>query len=165
MSDNSAKRIVNNITKISHIVGQSVTMIMLLLITADVIMRYVFNDPIGGVLELTKLMMVVLVFLSFAYVELKDAHVRVDLVISRLKPKVRACIECFNAFLSIFVFAIIAWQSIPRALYMIQKGDITGYLHIPEGPFFFFITFGCLLICFQLIFRLWRFVTQARIKG
>jgi TRAP-type C4-dicarboxylate transport system permease small subunit len=164
MADSSAKRIIDIITKVSHIIGQSVTMIMLLLITADVIMRYVFNDPLAGVLELTKLMMVVLVFLSFAYVELKDAHVRVDLVISRLKPRTRACIECFNAFLSICVFALIAWQSVIRALYVIRKGDMTGQLHIPEGPFFFFITFGCLLLCLQLIFRLWRFATQARIK-
>jgi TRAP-type C4-dicarboxylate transport system permease small subunit len=158
------KRVIDQVSKISHIVGQSLTMIMVFLITADVIMRYVFNDPIGGVLELTELMMVVLVFLSFGYVELEDANVRVELVTARLKPRVRAYVECFNALVAICLFALIAWQSVPRSLLMLRRGDMTGYLHIPEGPFLLVISFGCAVMCLQLIFRLRRFFIQAKSK-
>ena len=159
---NAVRRGIDRVTKGSHVVGQSVTMLMVFMISADVVMRYVFNDPIGGVLELTELMMVVLVFLAFGYVELENAQVRVDLLISRLRPRVRLYLEFFNAFIALGIFAIVAWQAIPRSIYLMKQGTITGYLHIPQGPFLLFIAFGCTVLCCQLILKLWRFAAQIR---
>jgi len=159
---NGAKKAIDWITKASHVLGQSITILMMFLVASDVVMRYVFNQSIAGALELTELMMVVIVFLAFAYVEHKDGHVRVDLVISLLTPKIRDYLECGVAMMGIAIFSVLALQSIMRFLYLWERGHVTGYLHIPVGPFLLVIAFGCAMTGLQLLLRLLRFVTKIR---
>lgn len=159
-----AKRIIDKISRVSHIIGVVVAAILVFLTTADVIGRYVFNRPISGTLEVSQLMMVIMVFFAFAYVESENAHVRVDLVVSRLSPRVRAYIECVVTLIGLGVFSMIAWQSVSRSLYLWQKGDVTGYLHVPISPFLLIMAFGCTLLCCQLILRFLRYVAEVRGK-
>jgi TRAP-type C4-dicarboxylate transport system permease small subunit len=159
-----AKKIINKISRVSHIIGGVIAAILMFLTTADVIGRYVFNQPITGTLEVSQLMMVVMVFFAFAYVESENAHVRVDLVVSRLSPRVRAYLECIVTLIGVGVFAMLAWQSVSRSLYLIQKGDVTGYLRVPVSPFLIIMAFGCMLLCLQLILRFLRYLAEARGK-
>jgi TRAP-type C4-dicarboxylate transport system permease small subunit len=159
---NRAKRIVDGISRSSHVFGQCVTVLMMFLVAADVVMRHVFNQSIAGAFEVTELMMVPIVFLAFAYVELKDGHVRVDLVISLFPPRIRLYLECVTAAIGVAMFSVLAWESAFRSVYLWQKGDLSGYLRIPISPFLMVITFGCATTGLQLFFRLLRSITQLR---
>lgn len=156
------RKIIDTVSNICNLIGQAIAGIMVFLIAADAIGRYVFNHPIQGVLEVTELMMVFIVFLAFAYVESKNGHVRVDLVVSLLPRKLQLYIEGLVTLISLGVIGIMAWQSILYSIELRQGGNITASLGIPVSPFLLVVAFGCLLFCFQLILKFIYFVNQAR---
>jgi len=156
------RKIIDTVSNVCNVIGQSIAGIMVFLVAADAVGRYVFNRPIVGVLEITELMMVFIVFLAFAYVESKNGHVRVDLILSRFPRKVRPYIECLVTVISLGTIGIIAWQSVLYSLELQQGGNITASLGIPVSPFLLVVAFGCSLFCLQLILKLIYFVNQAR---
>ena len=158
----SYRKIVDTASTICNVISQIFAAILTLVVAADAAGRYLFNRPIPGSLEITELMMVFIVFLAFAYVDSKDGHVRVDLVISRLPRKVQPYIDCLDTVISLGIMAIIAWQSVLYSLELRQSGNVSAYWGIPISPFLWIVAFGCLLFCFQLILRILRAVNQAR---
>ena len=63
--------------------------IMMMLTTVDVFLRYVFNRPILGSFEVTELLMVSVAGLSLAWCTLKSGHIRVDIIINMFSKKTR----------------------------------------------------------------------------
>ena len=158
----SYRKIIDGASNICSVISQIFAAILTIVVAADAAGRYLFNRPIPGSLELTELMMVFIVFLAFAYVDSKDGHVRVDLVISRLPLKVQPYIDCLDSVISFGVMAIIAWRSVVYSLELWQSGNVSAYWGIPISPFLLVVAFGCLLLCCQLILRILRAVNQAR---
>ena len=58
---------------------------MMALTGLDVIMRYIFNRPVSGTLEITEFMMAIVIAFGLAYCALQKRHVRIDIVISRFR--------------------------------------------------------------------------------
>lgn len=156
------RKIIDTASNICNVISQIFVGIMIFLIAADAVGRYAFNHPIPGTLEITELMMVFIVFLAFAYVESKNGHVRVDLVISRLPRKVQPYIDCLDTVISLGIMAIIAWQSVLYSLELRQSGNVSAYWGMPISPFLLVMAFGCLLFCFQLILKILRLANRAR---
>jgi TRAP-type C4-dicarboxylate transport system permease small subunit len=156
------RKIIDTASNICNVIGQVFAGIMIVLVAADAIGRYVFNHPIQGALEITELMMVFIVFLTFAYVESKDGHVRVDLIISRLPRKIQPYIEFLDVAISFGIIGIIVWQSVLYSMELWEGGSISAYWGIPISPFLLVVAFGCLLFCFQLILKLLSLVHHAR---
>lgn len=153
-NDLLAKRAINIVSSASHVVGQSIAVLIMVLVVADVIGRYVFNRPISGTLEVIELMMPAVVFFSFAYVEAQDGHVKVDFILSHFPKRIRTCAEGVASCIALTVFGIIAWQSVLRFFYLQQQGEVTGYFRIPISPFPLILAFGALLYCCQLIIKI-----------
>jgi TRAP-type transport system small permease protein len=157
MSINSVKRMVDRITLASQFVAQSTLMFVVLLTAADVVGRYFLNRPIPGTQEITGLLLVVVAFLSFAYVEMTDSNIRVDLLIAWVRPTILFYLECFVVLVSLGAFLVLSWQGVRRFVYLDQQGDVTGYLQIPISPFLLVLAIGCALVSCQLICKILRF--------
>jgi TRAP-type C4-dicarboxylate transport system permease small subunit len=156
------RKIIDTTSNVCNVISQVFVGIMIFLVAADAAGRYLLNHPIPGALEITELMMVFIVFLAFAYVESKDGHVRVDLVISRLPRKVRPYIYCLDTVITLGIVAIMAWQSVLYSLELRQSGNVSAYWGMRISPFLWVVAFGCLLFCLQLILKILRLVNQAR---
>ena len=59
----------------------------MLFVGAEVMMRYVFNSPIPGHLEVSELLMPIIVFLGLSYTQATHGHVGMDLVLDSLPPR------------------------------------------------------------------------------
>ena len=64
----------------------------------DVLLRYVFNRPIGWMLEVTEYAMLYIPFLGAAFVLKEDGHIRIDLVITFLSERSRGWLNVFTSF-------------------------------------------------------------------
>ena len=143
--------ITNYTSKALVYVGAFFLLIMMLLTTVDVMGRYLFNHPILGVFELTKFMMVFIVFWSLAYTELKKGHVRVDIFTSRLSQKWQKYINIFNYLLSFIIWGLIAWKSAERGFELIANKECSGTLQIPIYPFLFVVLIGSVILCLEFL--------------
>jgi TRAP-type C4-dicarboxylate transport system permease small subunit len=127
--------------------------IMMMLTTADVILRYLFDSPILGSFEMTELLMVSIAGLTLAWCTLKSGHIRVDIIINMFSKKTNRTIDVVNYILTGVICAFIVPALINRYIEG-EKLDVRTYvLKIPEGPFVLLLSFGYLLMFLVLIVK------------
>ena len=92
---------------------------------AEVLMRYAFNAPIPGHLELSELMMPLIVFLALSYTQATRGHVGMDLLLDALSPQARRITRMVVLIVSIFICAVLAFFSFKNALQLWRFDDVT----------------------------------------
>jgi tripartite ATP-independent transporter DctM subunit len=118
-----------------------ILMLMMLITAADVLLRYVFNRPILGTVELTEFMMALLVFLALAYTQKEKGHVNVDLILSRVSPRFQSSLETINGCIVLGTFALITWRLLKYAE-LIRTGQYESPTWlIPFYPFIYVAAF------------------------
>ncbi len=127
---------------------------MMLLMTADIILRNTLNIAIQGSYELIELMCAVFISLSFAYCASLRGHISIDLVVSRLSGKAQATLNSITYLISIVVVSLLAWQSLVRARTLWRTGETTGILEIPVFPVLLVVFVGYVLFSLVWIIQL-----------
>lgn len=162
----SLKQTVQNIERgigrtswIFNLMGVVMLFCMMLLITADVVLRYVFNAPLMGSYDLVELMMILLVWGALAYCAFMGGHVRVDVIYRRLPKMVQTILDRITFTASAFILALITWRLGYRAMSFLQNpvtSPDTMNLHIPFWPFLIAATVGSALFCVVLVVRIFH---------
>lgn len=156
------ERAIDKTVRVLNYIGMAILFALMCLVTVDVVLRYVFNRPIKGGIELNELGLAVIVFLGLSYTALLKGHVAVDLIVNRLSAKKQAVIDIINSFLGIVVYSLIAWQGLDKAIYSRMKGEVTDILRISQFPFKLFVTIGSILLCLVLITYISRAIGKLR---
>lgn len=124
----------------------------------DVIMRYFFNAPFRGSLELTEYAMALIVFFSLAYAGWTGAHIAVDLLEKWLdRPSLRY-LPSLMALAGGVLFAIIAWRMSVEAI----EGwtQASNMMRIPHWPFRLAGAFGSAMFAVVLLVQSWQGLTR-----
>jgi TRAP-type C4-dicarboxylate transport system permease small subunit len=129
---------------------------MMLVIVADVVLRATSRLPVRGQYELVELALACTIFLALPAVFLRNAHLVVDVADHFVGARVRRVLDILGAIASLVALAVMLWQMVPQALYMMNFGDMTFDLQIPKtwyaAPALLGIVFSALAALF-LIFR------------
>jgi TRAP-type transport system small permease protein len=118
--------------------GVAVSLFSMMLLTfCDVIGRKFIGSSITGVVEVSELLMLTLIFTGLPLCSLRSEHVIFDLL-DKFLPRFLAKFQNFLA--QAICFALLAggaWLVVERAVRTMEQGDITAQLLIPMGPFYF----------------------------
>lgn len=91
--------------------------LMMLHVTADVAMKYLFNSPIVGTLEtVSYYYMVSAVFLPLAMIELRQEHVVVDLLFRKFPPRLQMIVYLFGVVVALIYFGMLTFQTFLDAM-------------------------------------------------
>ena len=90
-------------------------LVIVVLITYDVLMRYFFNDPQLFVDEVASFLQIVVIFGGLAYTFRTGGHVRVDLVTARLPARARAWLRVVALLGSLVFLGIVMWTTLRLA--------------------------------------------------
>ena len=131
--------------------GRLVLMVMVLLISVDVVLRYFFNRPIRGSYEVVEFMMLFLVFSGLAFTQQKKSHVSVSLLTEKFSLPVNAVLDVLTRFLCFGTLALVTWRSIIQAEAVRSAGTSSGVLFIPHYPFMWVVAAGSLLLTVQFL--------------
>ena len=133
--------------------GLFAVLLMTFMTSLDVIGRYVFNRPIPGSVDMLEVMLVLMVYASFAFCASEKGNVRVDVLYDRFPKRIQASVDILNSVLSVLIAGLIAWQLGIRALDIVLNppGPATGYFEWPLLPFIIFAAVGCWLLCLELL--------------
>ncbi|MBI4286338.1 MAG: TRAP transporter small permease [Chloroflexi bacterium] len=140
-------------------VAMAFILFMMLLTTADIIGRYVFNSPIVGVTEIEEELMSVIVLLCLASIQRTNINVGVDLFEQAVKRKghilIYHGIRIFNCLLPLVLYAIVSWSSFGRAMdAFAERLYFSGFLRLPSGPFLLSVPLGSVLLCIRLVIQI-----------
>ena len=81
----SSTKCLENVTKAGAMVATVSLWLLMLLVAAAVTGRYLLNSPILAVDELSSYLVASLVFMGLAYTLVTDGHIRVTLLLSKLR--------------------------------------------------------------------------------
>jgi TRAP-type C4-dicarboxylate transport system permease small subunit len=112
---------------------------LMMLTTADVIGRYVFNWPIRGAFELTELLLLTLIFAGLPLASRADEHVTLDFIDMLLGNSGRLLLRRFVDLVCGLLFLGLAYRVWIKADRIAGYGDTTEVLRVPVGPFVYFM--------------------------
>jgi len=150
-------------THLINIVGflALITLIaMMMLTTVDVFLRYFFDRPILGAIEMVELLMVSIAGLSLAWCTLKSGHIRVDIVISMFSKKTNRVIDIVNYIFTAAICGLMVPSLIWRYMEGVRMDARTYVLRLPEGPFVLLLSFGYLLMLSVLIIQIVKAISE-----
>ena len=141
-----------HVEKASTAVAACVIFSLMCLVVADVLGRKLFNAPIQGAIEVTELTLVVIVYLSVAYVQGCREHIRLELFSSRVSASVLRRLDFVSLLISLVICLIITWRIGLFAWESWITDDHTmGLVEIPIWPSKVAVFFGFTLLSLRLV--------------
>ena len=131
----SLKTILTNLDAIITAVTLSICVV---LVNANVIMRYFFNSPIRWAEEVVTSLFVWTVFIGSAYAYRKHSHLGVDILVNLMPPKMKAVVKSVMSVVELLVLSMLTWISSQYVYHLIYnragklKIVMTDMLRIPK---------------------------------
>lgn len=131
---------------------------MILLTVADVILR-TGRAPIVGTYEMVGLLGAIIVSFAIPFTSWTRNHIRVDFVILKLSPRVKAIVDIVTRCVGLALFSIIGWHVMALGAEALKAGEVTPTRHIPFYPIMYAVGVACF---FQSVVLLCDIVKIAR---
>lgn len=164
---NKSKTIDNRIAKFEYTlvrIGCVVMLAIMFLGFGDVVGRYLFSRPIIGVWEINGLMMVILICISWGYVQREKSHLKMDFLFNKYRPRAKAIMGLIASGITLVCFGIIAWQSTLIAITNWKSQALVSTILIKQAPFELVVPFGSLLFCIEIIRDILSNVSQMKAR-
>lgn len=128
------------------LVASLMVLLLILHVSADVVMRNVFNAPLAGTIELvSNWYMIAITFLPLALVERRDAHITVEVLTEMMRPKVVRVLIILATLLAMVAMGMLCWRSWLEAMSNYRRGSvlmIAGSDTLPVWPSYFLLPAG-----------------------
>jgi TRAP-type C4-dicarboxylate transport system permease small subunit len=157
------KRIVEGLSSVTGALASICIGAAALIITEGVLTRKFLEISGTWQIELSVFLLIFSCFVGAAFVQKKDHHLNVDLVLIHLSPKSREITLIAVSIISCALCALIAWFAWPmwwEAL--IQDDHSESYWGPPLWIPYFFLPFGMSLFFFQYIIHIIKKVNLLR---
>jgi len=144
------KYFIKNINKILAELCGWLLIAMVIFIMIDIISRLI-KKPIHGVAEIAVFVMIIAVYLGLSNCEENDEHIKVELVVPRIKGKYSQFIKLIQFLIEIsitFIVLISVWKNFIMS-YKTQE-SVTGTTPLPIWPVKFIMVIGLLFFFFQI---------------
>jgi len=121
------------------------------MITLEVVMRFVFRSPTTWVMEISGLFTIVASFLLFAYTLQEKGHTRVDFITAMVSKKSVFFLELFTSLLGLVYCGVLTWYGIKMVQSSLVMEEVTQTLQIPLWIPQVFVPIGGGLMFIQLL--------------
>ena len=121
------------------------------IITFEVVMRFVFSKPTMWATELSSLLTIIASFLLFAYTLQEKGHTRVDFITAMLSRKSVYFLELFTTLLGLVYCGILVWYGTKMIQSSLVMEEVSQTLQIPLWIPQMFVPIGGGLMFLQLL--------------
>lgn len=133
---NKVVKVIKQITEVFNVIAVAALVAMLLLVCANVVMRYIFKNPIPGTYELTQSLMICLTP-CIAVTIMAKQNVWVDVCTAKFGRIGQLIMDIITLPISVGIIGIMSWQGFNMILKSIDKGTYSSIMNfrLPEWPF------------------------------
>ena len=156
-------KILNKITEVFNIIAIVALGCLLLLVCANVVMRYIFKNPIPGTQDMIKLLMICLTP-SIAVSIMSKQCIWVDVFSSKFNRTGQLIVDIITLPISVGILGVMSWQGFNMILKSYNKGtsairSVMSLQMVKEWPFriIYFIAMAMAAIA-ALSFTIERFM-------
>ena len=147
----AAHRLLDPICRNLCYVSAIVTLVMATCMVVDLVSRMVFRIPLTGMIELQTFMLVFAAFSSVAYTMLKNQHVAVDLITSKLSDQTNSFLQSIFSVWGAFIFGVMGVFSAVRAVDAFVEDEIADITRIPFWLIYSAVALGTVLLSLALL--------------
>ncbi|OPY81795.1 MAG: Tripartite ATP-independent periplasmic transporter [Smithella sp. PtaU1.Bin162] len=134
-----------------------IVIVMMLTISFDVAMRYVFGMPTTWSFEINRYMLVLVMFFGGGWTLPAGGHVGVDLITENLTGNKKFRLEIITSAMAVCYMIIFTWESIIYTWEAFANGvRSTEYLAWPMWPIRGFLVIGGIMLTLEFLFRIIR---------
>jgi TRAP-type C4-dicarboxylate transport system permease small subunit len=152
----------SRINRAAALLAAALIFFMMAAITYAVAMRFLFNQPVAWVVEVSSYLLLYVTFLGTAWLLEQDGHVDVDLLTGALAPRRRAAFKAASSVCGAAVSLVLAWKGTAVTLdYFSRKVTVIGILNVPQYLLMGVIPLGAALLCLQFVLKAGRFARLA----
>lgn len=158
--DAAILRIIDTISAALMVVASIALMLMMVHVSADVVGKFVFSQPIPMTLEMvSNYYMVAVVFLPFAAVERMNGNIHVELIYTHLPRVIRRVLDLVSYVLFAGLLYLLTTSTWNVAIKKFNVGEfIMGSYAVPIWPTRFLLPLGCCLALALVLVRIGRTV-------
>jgi len=137
-----------------------IVIVMMVTITYDVAMRYIFGMPTTWSFEINRYMLILVMFFAGPWALPAGGHVAVDIFTEHMETRKKAILEIITSIMAILYMASFLNSSVTFA-WDAWAGGVrsTEYLAWPLWPMRSFLVIGSFFLGLEFLFRLVRNVT------
>lgn len=145
-------RILDGIIKFFGVIAGILFMMMALIVTYNVVMRYFVARPPVWAIETTEYIMVYATFLAAAWVLRIDGHVKIDILVMRLPSKKQHLLSIIVSLLGLIACAVLGWFAV-ESTFNLYTRDVIMMKMMPWPKWILIapIPLGILLTLIQFI--------------
>jgi TRAP-type mannitol/chloroaromatic compound transport system permease small subunit len=154
-------RYVDAVNRVLGSVVMYLALAMMGLLLFASVTRYVFNVPFVWIIEMAQFLMAAYYILGGGYSVQLDAHVRMDVLYERWRPRTRTLMDSITAFFLVFYLAIMLYGGFSSSAYSLKYNQ-TNYSAWapPMAPIKIIMTVGIALMLLQVIANFFRDVAK-----
>lgn len=145
--------------KVIEIVAGLLLLAVTILIVASTIGRYLFTWPIPDAFDFSRLMIAACIMWGFASVGYRGGHIKVDLFVEMMPPRVRRYVDIFAWGVLLFFVVLLTWQMSERVLSAMRSNEATFDLRISVWPLMALIWVGTAVTIVTVMVRLYLIIT------
>jgi C4-dicarboxylate transporter DctQ subunit len=138
--------------------------LIMLLVSYLVLMRYFLGRPPGWVVEICQYLIFILTFLGAPWLLRKRGHVAVDIVLASLNQKARSVIGVFTSTVGMMISFFLAWYAARSTWqHFVENIPVIEILRIPKWLLLAFIPVSFLLLGLEFLRQAYDY--RERLKG
>ena len=100
----------------------------------QIVLRIFTDTAVSGYIDLVELSMASMAFLGAAYCQRLGSHIRMEMLVGKLKGRSLWLIEALGAALALFIIGVLIWYSFGHFLRSYTLGDTTMDAEYPVWP-------------------------------
>jgi TRAP-type C4-dicarboxylate transport system permease small subunit len=130
------------------------------ILTANIVGRTLFAQPVLGAVELTELIVVLLVSMSIGFTEKEKGNVTIDLIIRRFPPRFRFFLDFCMRLVGAAAIALLTYGVWKKAFEDFTKGEVTEVWSVPLWTAEVAIMLGCVGCCVYVVLNALKSVKE-----
>ena len=131
--------------------------VLMFFVVVEVLGRKLFNHPVPGAIDWVEVYMAIFAFLPVAYAQRLGVHVRMELVVSKMRGRYLWAAECFAIFVAIVYCVIIIDKSWEHFLRAYLDGDSSIDVQLQTWPGKLVVPCALVLLCIRLVIQAWGY--------
>lgn len=136
----------DSVARFCALLGMLALVAFILVTIADVLMRWLFNDPIDGVADTGPLIVAIVAAAFFPYSLAGRHHVSIGFLGGFLGPRATVWLDALASLATSAFVLLLAWQIVRYTLELRQLGQTTWVVQIPIAPWWMVVSL-LLLVC------------------
>lgn len=163
--------IMYKISTVISVISMVAGLVVIISTTIDIILRLIsklspsINMFVKGNFEITTMLMIPMIFFAYAITEMEDTHVKVQLIVEKLKPGGKRIAKCVTSLIAVIMGVFLFWSCILQNQAHLEGNQTTSVLFWPYPPFSLVMTVGVGIFLICLILKFIGCIISVKEKG